>query len=46
VLHDPSAAAAALPSNFVPVAAAVLRLFNATARFGPEVRPQGLRFIV
>ena len=36
VLQNP-AAAAALPSNFVPVAAAVLRLLNATARFGPEV---------
>jgi hypothetical protein len=37
VLQNPAAAAAALPSNFVPVAAAVLRLLNATARFGPEV---------
>lgn len=42
VLHDPAAAARALPSNFVPVAAAVLRLLNATARFGPETAQDAL----
>ena len=42
VLQDPAAAARALPPNFVGVASSVLRLLNATARFGPEVAQDAL----
>jgi hypothetical protein len=42
VLQDPAAAARELPSNFVPVAAAAVRLLNATARFGPEIAQDAL----
>ena len=42
VLADPAAAARALPPNFVGVASSVLRLLNATARFGPTVAQDAL----
>ena len=42
VLQDPGNAARALPADFVPVAATVLRLLNATARFGPETTQRAL----
>ena len=42
VLQDPGIAARALPADFVPVAATVLRLLNATARFGPETAQRAL----
>ena len=42
VLADARVSAAALPPNFLPVALCVMRLLNATARFGPEAAQDAL----
>ena len=42
VLQDPGKRGASVAADFVPVAATVLRLLNATARFGPETTQRAL----